>query len=422
MIRLDSLLVSTIVIAMLLSACSIKATNKTQNKKDKVSKFILNKEPDKLSGKINADFDGKVTLIGYSLKNAEVLPGDNVEITWYWKCNKAPGPGWRLFTHMLDGSGNSKINRDGIGAIRKNFQPEHWSAGMIIEDRQNIKVPKSWKFPVVELRVGLWNNDDRMKIKTGPRDTENRIKGPRISVIEKKEARKDAVIPYASKKPLIDGSFESEPAWRDALVLDRFYHTLKGTTAEKKTVVRLMWDEINLYVAMTAEDEYLQSKYTKHDDELWHEDAFEIFIDPKGNKKHYFELQISPKAVMFDSYLPAYRKNHNEWSSETKSAVAVDGTVNDSQGGDTGWSAELAIPFASMKEGGGVSPVAGDTWNMNFFRIDVTQTKPRYSAWSPPLRGDFHALDKFRAVEFAPAPVANKPIKSDAGNEKGASK
>ncbi|MES1206303.1 MAG: hypothetical protein ABUS79_10240, partial [Pseudomonadota bacterium] len=46
-------------------------------------------------------------------------------------------------------------------------------------------------------------------------------------------------------------------------------------------------------------------------------------------------------------------------------------------------------------------PGLGDTWRMNMFRMDVPQGKPQQAVgWSPPLVGDFHALDRFGDLVF----------------------
>jgi hypothetical protein len=76
------------------------------------------------------------------------------------------------------------------------------------------------------------------------------------------------------------------------------------------------------------------------------------------------------------------------------------GELNDGPGDDKGWTAELAIPFSAMHTEDGVPPKHEDRWRVNFFRVDKTEKKNRYSAWSPPLRGDFHALDKFGQMAF----------------------
>jgi hypothetical protein len=67
--------------------------------------------------------------------------------------------------------------------------------------------------------------------------------------------------------------------------------------------------------------------------------------------------------------------------------------------GDCFWAAEVAIPFASVSE---VQPLR---WRANFCRIDRPSrdgSLPReLSAWSPPLRDNFHTPERFGTVEFA---------------------
>ena len=66
-------------------------------------------------------------------------------------------------------------------------------------------------------------------------------------------------------------------------------------------------------------------------------------------------------------------------------------------------------------------PALGDTWRLNMFRLDAPEGKAgNASAWSPPLVGDFHALDKFGEMVFgdekgnvptaAAAPAGHPPI------------
>jgi hypothetical protein len=130
-----------------------------------------------------------------------------------------------------------------------------------------------------------------------------------------------------------------------------------------------------------------------------------MFIDADGDGKTYVELQTNPKGAIFDSYLPAYRQNQNEWQSGMKSAVKVDGTLDVRTDTDKGWVAELAIPLEAAKGKEkvmkNVPPKVGTMWRVNFFRLDMPSGRPQQgTAWSPPLVGDFHALDKFGELYF----------------------
>jgi len=389
------------------------STITTENREIAEKYIVKNPEAAKPAHELIASLDGKVELLGYDLDNESVEPGESFTVTWYWKCIEAPGPGYRLFTHMVDSTGKSRVNRDGTGPLRKSFEPEHWTAGIIVKDVQKIAVPKSWPGEYVDLRIGIFGRNGRVNGASGPTDSEGRIRGVRVA-IGAVVAVQPLAIPRAPSAPVIDGSFEDEAAWSAALPLEPFSNTLTGEKVSRQTFVRLMWDDAALYVAMRADDDYLQSKYTQRDEELWHEDAFEMFLDPLGDKKEYYEIQVNPAGVLFDSFLAKYRKNDNAWNGEIAAAAKIDGTLNDNAAGDKGWTAELSIPWKSLDKSAGVPPSDAKGLKVNFFRVDtVAGGKTEYSAFVPPMRGDFHALDRFREVSLAAPPA---PLKAeDAG-------
>lgn len=394
----------TVALFTVLGCVEKTSSYKTGDKSDRVAKYVLKAAPAAIEQRIDADFGGKVVLLGFDFKPKKVRPGEKVEVTWYWQVKQDPGPGWQLFTHVVDHTGKSRLNRDKDGPVRKNFQPEHWKQGMIIRDEQKITVPRDWKSDVVEFRIGFFKGSERLEVKGKWATKGNRVRGPVIAVDRPKPA--PFALPRAQALPAIDGKIEGDAAWSAAASLGRFGDTITGKPVPAVTDVKVMWSEEKLFIAMKAVDDNVKNKFTKHDEEVWHEDAFEIFLDPLGDSKDYFELQVSPAGVVFDSYLPEYRKNHNDWTSDMEVKVAVDGTINKEADADKGWSAEIAIPWKALEKGGGIPPKAGDKWRMNFFRVNATKDKPVYSAWSPPKRGDFHALDRFRDVVFRDAPPA----------------
>jgi hypothetical protein len=133
-----------------------------------------------------------------------------------------------------------------------------------------------------------------------------------------------------------------------------------------------------------------------------------VFLDPDGDAKTYVELQVSPRNTTFDSWLPAYRQNDNAWESAMQTAVQVHGTLNQRDDRDSGWTVEMRVPMSAVKGRleavKGVPPQVGTEWRANFFRLDHPSGKPQTgSSWSPPLVGDFHALDKFGTLLFTDA-------------------
>ena len=148
----------TVLLAVLVACswgCVENTAHITQERSDKVAKYILKKPPKNIQHRLNVRLEDKVVLLGYNLNAKNPKPGSTVDITWFWKVNKKVGPGWRLFTHGV-GAKDKLHNFDKPGKVRKNFQPEHWEKGMIVRDRQRLKIPSNWKGDFIEIRTGLW--------------------------------------------------------------------------------------------------------------------------------------------------------------------------------------------------------------------------------------------------------------------------
>ncbi len=111
-------------------------------------------------------------------------------------------------------------------------------------------------------------------------------------------------------------------------------------------------------------------------------------------------------SVFFSCPKAGYRQNDNAWDSGMQTAVQVQGTVNQRDDKDKSWTVEMRVPMAAVKGRmeamKGVPPQVGSEWRANFFRLDHPYGKPQVgSSWSPPMLGDFHALDKFGTLVFA---------------------
>jgi hypothetical protein len=176
----------------------------------------------------------------------------------------------------------------------------------------------------------------------------------------------------------------------------------------------MLWDAKTLYIGFENADTDIHSTLDKRDDKLWTQEMVEVMIDADRNGKSYIELQVAPNGNIFDTYLPEYRKYENDldakrkqydWNSNAKAAVNVLGTINKRGDQDKGWVVELAIPLADVNglatPGVTVPPKVGETYRINLFRMDSPEGKPQQaSSWSPPMVGDFHALDKFGEIVF----------------------
>ena len=144
---------------------------------------------------------------------------------------------------------------------------------------------------------------------------------------------------------------------------------------------------------------------------------FEIFIDADGDGGTYVELQVNPKGVLFDAYLPRPGQAQTDWQSGMKARVKVKGTLNKPGDKDQGWQVEIAIPLKSVAgRSGKAIPLPlkpGTRWRVNFYRTDrPAKGALKAWAWSPPKRPTFHALDRFGVLVFGDAkkkPAVRRP-------------
>lgn len=206
--------------------------------------------------------------------------------------------------------------------------------------------------------------------------------------------------PKVSTPPAIDGNLH-DPAWQIAPPV-RLVLTQNGERALRETIFRACWDDDNLYLSYSCEDEDVWSTYTRRDDPIFKEEVCEAFLCPHGDLSNYFEINVSPRNVVFDStiYVPDHPtgKSDASWDCEgLRTAVAVDGTLDCRTDRDLAWHAQMAIPFAGL---GVPTPSPGEQWRANFYRIERTPVE--YQAWSPTLVSpiNFHVPSRFGTITF----------------------
>jgi hypothetical protein len=175
----------------------------------------------------------------------------------------------------------------------------------------------------------------------------------------------------------IDGQ-ANEPAWQDAAWTTEF-RDIQGDHMPHPTYptrIKMLWDDTNLYIFAELEEENIWAYYDKQDMIVYHENDFEVFIDPDGDTHNYYEFEVNAQNILFDLFLDKpYRnggKPNIEWNAKGfESAVYVDGTLNNPTDTDKKWCIEMAIPFSSLStDGNFIQPEAGDIWKINFSRVE----------------------------------------------------
>lgn len=149
-------------------------------------------------------------------------------------------------------------------------------------------------------------------------------------------------------------------------------------------------------------DDHILATYERRDDPLYEQDVVELFLAPEKLTR-YFEFEISPLGVIFDAIIDSpdgiRATMHAEKSWTCEGLVVAVRKVTESSGAMT-CDTLIRIPFASLGRG---TPVDGEVWRANFFRIDRhAEQGDEYSAWQPTMRdpADFHVAAAFGAVRF----------------------
>ena len=384
----------------------------------------------------NADLDGKVTYLGLDISPNPVEPGKDAHVTHYFKVNAVPGEGWKMFAHVNSAGKRNFINVD-HGPVNGKYPVSQWKAGETIRDQHSFRVPADWTGDTIDIYWGLWRGRDRMTIKTGKQD-DGRVLCATVPMKGKTPPPLKRLVATKTTKPVkLDGKLD-EPAWKTTASTGLFVDTMNGNPGPVNTEAKVLWDKDNLYIGFENVDSDVWAQLTDRDAKLWTQEAVEIMIDADGNGQSYIELQVAPNGTLFDTYLPTYRKYEDsidakrkpfDWNSKFKAAVKVDGTLNKREDQDKGWTVEIAIPMADVngldKPGVKVPPAVGDMWRMNLYRLDAPKDKGQLAvAWSAPMVGDFHKLDRFGQLVFGdekgevPPPKPVVEAKDDKAGEK----
>lgn len=183
---------------------------------------------------------------------------------------------------------------------------------------------------------------------------------------------------YARVAPQIDGEVYGDKVWEKVSWTENF-SDIEGDLKPKprhSTRAKMLWDNNYLYIAAELEEPHVWANITRHDEVIFYDNDFEVFIDPDNNTHQYFEIELNALNTVFDLFLSKpYRNNSGAlipWDAKgMRSAIKVQGTINDGNDQDKGWTVEMAIPFSCISIGNDpVIPRDGSLWRINFSRVE----------------------------------------------------
>lgn len=239
---------------------------------------------------------------------------------------------------------------------------------------------------------------------------------------------------YRASGPIqIDGRLD-EASWQAVPWTDAFVD-IEGDVKPRprfRTRAKMLWDEQYFYVAAELEEPHVWATLTQHDAVIFHDNDFEVFIDPNGDNHEYYEFEINALNTGWDLLLPQPYKDGgralNSWEIPgLKTAVHIQGTLNDPRDTDQSWSVELAFPWKVLGELARrpTPPRDGDQWRVNFSRVqwqhEIVEGKyrkvPRKRednwVWSPQGVIDMHRPETWGYVQFTTAAPGTAQFRAD---------
>jgi len=240
----------------------------------------------------------------------------------------------------------------------------------------------------------------------------------------------------------IDGKLD-EADWKSVAWSPRFTDILTGAPVIHDTRAAVLWDQNYLYVAYRIEEPFVHAKFTNHNDFIYQDNDVEFFI---AGPDAYYEFELNAFNTSYEVYFAwtntltsSGLAKHPEFQGAKlvpfhgvgftnhprggrvgnfaaalpglKTAVQIDGTVNDDTDRDRGWTVELALPWQSLKwlatDGRALPHRSGDMWRMDFSRFNTYKEAPPAtdsSGWFWTRHGvwDSHIPELFVKVTFAP--------------------
>jgi hypothetical protein len=165
---------------------------------------------------------------------------------------------------------------------------------------------------------------------------------------------------------------------------------------------------------------------------IFQDNDFEVFIDPNGDNHEYYEFEINALNTGWDLVLTRPYKDGgkaiNSWEIPgLKTAIHIQGTLNDPRDTDKGWSLEIAFPWKVLAELAykPAPPKDGDQWRINFSRVEwqhsVADGKYRKVpgkmednwVWAPQGVIDMHRPETWGYVQFSTAKIGTATFRPD---------
>ncbi len=178
--------------------------------------------------------------------------------------------------------------------------------------------------------------------------------------------KRSLTIYRAKTPPVIDG-YGNDPCWSQCEVATDFLTYSKWDISPSKTLVRMCYDDDNLYVLFDNLEPIVELNKTRiPESQVWLSDHCHMFIDPYRDLVRYFEIGVDTGGNVAD-----IKNSETGWDMKWNGEYEVKTGLNY----NVGWMMEMRIPFKTL----GKKPKDGDVWGVTFARADNTK---EFSMWT----------------------------------------
>lgn len=237
-------------------------------------------------------------------------------------------------------------------------------------------------------------------------------------------------IAYRTIDTIIIDGIADEESWTKTEFSQDFIDIGGIKTPEFQTNIKMLWDDSYLYFYAKMEEPHIWATLKQRDTVIFYNNDFEIFIDPDGDTHNYMEYEMNALNTIWDLFIvKPYREPApiiDNWDIKgLRSAVYVEGSLNDSSNEDKYWSVEVAMPWKALEEANIYGKGHENKfWRINFSRVnwdfevkDQTYSRktdeqgnflPEYNwVWSPQGVINMHEPEHWGYVFFSSETAGN---------------
>ena len=163
------------------------------------------------------------------------------------------------------------------------------------------------------------------------------------------------------------------------------------------TTVRTALRKDRLFIRFFCREPEMENVSASPEDapaDIWNRNNVELFLDPAGNRKEYFQIVVSSAGVLLT------QKGTPVGAVKRLAPVKIEGLGFHVKKGKDFWTCDLSIPVASL-------PGFRDRLVCNFNRSQIGKNGRKLYSWSPFTGRNNHAVLKYGTIGFGAVPVEN---------------